>query len=62
MTPRERLIVALDTPTVEQAQALVARLGDAASFYKIGMELIYGGDGLALARSLIDAAKACSST
>jgi orotidine-5'-phosphate decarboxylase len=53
MTPRERLIVALDAPSVEAAQALVGRLGDSVSFYKIGMELIYGGDGLALARQLI---------
>ena len=39
----------------EAAQALVDRLGDSVGFYKIGMELIYGGDGLALARRLIDA-------
>jgi orotidine-5'-phosphate decarboxylase len=51
--PRERLIVALDVPTVEEAQALVARLGDSVSFYKIGMELIYGGGGLGLAERLI---------
>lgn len=53
MTPRERLIVALDAPSVEAAQALVGRLGDSVSFYKIGMELIYGGGGLALAQGLI---------
>ena len=47
--PRERLIVALDVPTAEEAEALVARLGDSVSFYKIGMELIYGGGGLGLA-------------
>jgi orotidine-5'-phosphate decarboxylase len=51
--PRDRLIVALDAPSAETARALVERLGDSASFYKIGMELIYGGDGLALARELI---------
>ena len=51
--PRERLIVALDVPTAEEAQALVARLGDSVSFYKIGMELIYGGGGLGLAERLI---------
>ena len=51
--PRERLIVALDVPTAEEAQALVGRLGDSVSFYKIGMELIYGGGGLGLAERLI---------
>lgn len=35
----ERLIAALDVPAAEDARALVARLGDAVSFYKIGMEL-----------------------
>ena len=53
MNARDRLIVALDVPTVEDARALVARLGDSVTFYKIGMELIYGGGGLALAQSLI---------
>src|SRR4051794_11381674 len=48
-----RLIVALDLASGEAAQALVDRLGDAVGFYKIGMELIYGGDGFALARRLI---------
>ena len=37
--PRDRLIVALDVPEADQARALVSRIGDAASFYKIGMEL-----------------------
>jgi orotidine-5'-phosphate decarboxylase len=35
----ERLIVALDVPTAAEARALVARLGDAARFYKVGLEL-----------------------
>ena len=42
MTPiprAERLIVALDVPTPEEARALVEKLGDAARFYKIGLEL-----------------------
>lgn len=54
---RERLIVALDVATVEAAQALVARLGESVSFYKIGMELIYGGGGLALAQRLAGSGK-----
>ena len=36
---QERLIVALDVPDADAARALVARLGDAVSFYKIGLEL-----------------------
>ncbi len=36
---QERLIVALDLPDAEAARELVKRLGDAAGFYKIGMEL-----------------------
>jgi len=35
----ERLIVALDVPSASEARALVERLGDAVSFYKIGLEL-----------------------
>ena len=33
---RERLIVALDVPSVAEAEALVARLGETVPFYKIG--------------------------
>lgn len=40
---RDRVIVALDTPTVGDAEALVSRLGDTVSFYKVGLELIYAG-------------------
>src|SRR4051794_6212634 len=36
---RERLIVALDVPSAAEARALVERLGPAACFYKIGLEL-----------------------
>lgn len=53
---RDRLIVALDVDSVESARALVATLGETVSFYKIGMELAYGG-GLSLARELKDAGK-----
>ena len=41
--PRERLIVALDMPDVAQAQKLVDEIGDGVTFYKVGMELAYGG-------------------
>lgn len=54
MTPpaRERLIVALDLPSVSDAERLVARIGDAACFYKIGYQLAYAG-GLGLAQELV---------
>ena len=54
--PRERLIVALDLSSVEAAQAMVARLGDAVSFYKIGYQLAFAG-GLSFAQTLAGAGK-----
>ncbi len=39
----ERLIVALDVPTTAEARALVEKLGDAASFYKVGLGLFMAG-------------------
>ena len=56
VAPRDRLIVALDLSSVEAAQAMVRRLGDAVTFYKIGYQLAYAG-GLAYARSLVDSGK-----
>jgi orotidine-5'-phosphate decarboxylase len=56
IAPRDRLIVALDVSSVEAAQALVARLGDAVAFYKIGYQLAFAG-GLSYAQALIDAGK-----
>lgn len=50
-TAKDRLIVALDMPTLEEAQRLVATLGDSVSFYKVGLELLFSG-GLELARAL----------
>src|SRR2546426_2757331 len=41
--PAERLIVALDVATPDEAKALVERLGDAARFYKLGLELFMAG-------------------
>jgi orotidine-5'-phosphate decarboxylase len=52
ISPRDRLIVALDLPSVADAEAMVARLGESVSFYKIGMELTYAG-GLPLAERLV---------
>lgn len=51
MTADPRLIVPLDLPTVEEARDMVERLGDAVSFYKIGLELL-ASDGMTLAREL----------
>jgi orotidine-5'-phosphate decarboxylase len=56
MDPRERLIVALDVPSVEAAQVMVARLGDAVSFYKIGYHLAFAG-GLSYAGQLAQSGK-----
>jgi orotidine-5'-phosphate decarboxylase len=55
-SPRDRLIVALDLPGVERAEAMIARLGDSVTFYKIGYQLGYAG-GLSLVRQLNDAGK-----
>jgi orotidine-5'-phosphate decarboxylase len=56
IAPRERLIVALDLSSVEAAEAMVARLGDAVSFYKIGYQLAYAG-GLDYTQKLTAAGK-----
>jgi len=47
----DRLIVALDVPTRAEAEALVERLGDSVSFYKIGLQLL-ATEGMAMARDL----------
>ena len=54
---RDRLIVALDVDSVGAGLALVERLGDAVSFYKVGMELAYAPGGLDFARELKAAGK-----
>lgn len=41
---RERLIVALDVPDFDAATALVGKLGDVVTFYKIGLELAASPD------------------
>ena len=38
---RNRLIVALDVPSIEKVQEMVELLGDSVTFYKVGMELFY---------------------
>lgn len=56
LTPRERLIVALDLPSVAAASAVVERLGDTVSFYKVGYQLAFAG-GLVFADELVRAGK-----
>ncbi len=51
------LIVALDLDTRDEAERLVADLGDSVDFYKIGYQLFYGGDGLNLGKALLAANK-----
>lgn len=53
---RDRLIIGLDVPSVEEARSIVARIGDAGTFYKIGYQLAYAG-GFEFARELIGQGK-----
>ena len=48
---RDRLIVALDMPTVREASELVGALGESVTFYKIGLELVTDG-GLTFVKTL----------
>jgi orotidine-5'-phosphate decarboxylase len=43
MDPRDRLIFALDVPTLDEGLAWVDRLGDAVTFYKVGLEFCMSG-------------------
>lgn len=56
IAPRDRLIVALDLSSVEAAEAMIDRLGDSVTFYKIGYQLGYAG-GLALVPKLASRGK-----
>src|SRR6202048_1478068 len=56
IAPRDRLIVALDLPDVAAAEAMIVRLGDSVTFYKIGYQMGYAG-GLSLVRKLTDDGK-----
>ena len=53
---RDKLIIGLDVPSVEEARAVVDRIGDAGTFYKIGYQLAYAG-GFEFARELIGQGK-----
>ena len=49
--PKDRLIVALDVPSVDKARALIDTLQDSVGVYKIGLELLFAG-GMSLASEL----------
>jgi orotidine-5'-phosphate decarboxylase len=53
---RNPIIVALDVDSIQKARALVARLGDRVSFYKVGMEL-YAVAGMDSVRELVGQGK-----
>ena len=50
---RERLIFALDLPTVDEAQQMVDTLGDSVQFYKLGLELFMAGAYFELVDALV---------
>jgi orotidine-5'-phosphate decarboxylase len=54
--PRDRLIVALDMSSASGAEAMVDRLGEAVTFYKVGYQLAFAG-GLPFAETLVRAGK-----
>src|SRR6201985_57074 len=56
IAPRDRVIVPLDLPDVAAAEAMVTRLGDSVTFYKIGYQLAYAG-GLPLVSQLVKSGK-----
>ncbi len=56
IAPRDRLIVALDLPGTAPAEAMIGRLGDSVTIYKIGYQLAYAG-GLSLVRQLTENGK-----
>ena len=51
-----RVIIALDVESADEARVLVHRLGPAADFYKVGMEL-YAAAGMSYVQELLDAGK-----
>ena len=53
MEPRDRIIVALDVPSADDAMRLVSKLKGSVGVYKIGLELLFNG-GFQLARELAD--------
>src|SRR5258706_2613422 len=56
ISPRERLIVALDVSSSTEAQKIVAGLGDSVETYKVGMQL-YTAEGPQIVRDLVATGK-----
>jgi len=56
ISARERLIVALDVDTLDEALQIVGTLGEDVGFYKVGLQLFMAG-GLSSVRRLVDAGK-----
>jgi len=54
---RDRLIFALDVPGLEEARALIVRLGDSVEFYKLGLEVFLSGHYFELMAQLKDQGK-----
>jgi len=54
---RERLIFALDVPSLEEAQALISTLGDSVEYYKLGLEVFLSGHYFELLSDLKGAGK-----
>jgi orotidine-5'-phosphate decarboxylase len=53
---RERLIVALDVSTAREARELVQRIGDAAGYYKVGLQL-FTAEGPDFVRDLVSSGR-----
>jgi orotidine-5'-phosphate decarboxylase len=52
ISPRERLIVALDVSSAKEADKIVSSLGDSVQIYKVGMQL-YTAEGPQMVRDLV---------
>jgi orotidine-5'-phosphate decarboxylase len=55
-SPKDRLIVALDFPSVHEASSMIEKLGDSVSFYKVGLE-VFTAAGPALVQDLVSKGK-----
>lgn len=54
LTAKDKLVVALDAPTILKARELCDALHDSAGVFKVGLELVMSKGGLAFARDLIE--------
>ncbi len=56
VTPKDRLIIALDVPSAAEARKLVSAVGEAACFYKVGKQL-FTAEGPQIVRDLVAGGK-----